>query len=175
MAQRLARPPRPAPHRGAAGADPSRRAREPWCLFVGVTPKFYDALDRPIRRTILGVGTLYYQCDLAGRRTLIQDWTGDTVYYTYDNRGLISTVHSPAGWTYYQYDPRGAMTKKVLPNATVTYHVYDAAGRITSLADRRSDGTAISTFDFTRDPNGNILTSLREDEHLTCGDTILKA
>ena len=60
------------------------------------------------RRTILGVGTLYYQYDLAGRRALIQEWTGDAVYYTYGNRGLISTVHSPAGWAYYQYDPRGA-------------------------------------------------------------------
>jgi len=72
-------------------------------------------------------------------------------------------VHSPGGWTYYGYDARGAVVRRHLPNDTCTYCAYDAAGRVTSIADRKSDGTAVCSFAFTRDPNGNILTSARED------------
>jgi RHS repeat-associated protein len=124
----------------------------------------YDELNRPIRRTIQGVGTLYYAYDLAGRRTMVKDWTDTAVYYEYDKRGLISRVHAPAGWTYYAYDARGAMLTKRLPNDTITYHTYDDAGRVSSIADRRSDGSAICSFAFTRDANGNITRSLREDD-----------
>ena len=42
----------------------------------------------------------------------------------------------------------------------------------TTLREEPCDGAPICTFGFTRDPNGNILTSLREDEHLPSGDTI---
>jgi RHS repeat-associated protein len=95
---------------------------------------------------------------------MVKDWEGTAVYYGYDKRGLITTVHSPAGWTYYEFDARGAATKRHLPNGTCTYYAYDPAGRVSSIADRKSDGTAITSFEFTRDANGNILTSLREDD-----------
>ena len=42
-------------------------------------------------------------------------------------------------------------------------YTYHPAGRLTSLADRTSDGTPICSFEFSRDTNGNVLTSLRED------------
>jgi len=41
----------------------------------------YDALDRVTTRTILGVGSLYYEYDLAGRRTMVKDWTQTATYY----------------------------------------------------------------------------------------------
>jgi hypothetical protein len=97
---------------------------------------------------------------------MVKDWTNAAVYYHYDRRGLISRVHSPAGWTDTTYDARGVFgppLTKHLPNDTVAYHTYDAAGRVASIADRRSDGTAICSFAFTRDADGNILTSQRED------------
>ncbi|RLC61592.1 MAG: hypothetical protein DRI48_10585, partial [Chloroflexi bacterium] len=122
-----------------------------------------DALNRPVQRTIQGVGTLYFAYDLAGRRTMLQDPKGGVVYYSYDQRGLVTRVDSAAGSTYYTHDARGALLSRRLPNGTCTYHTYDDAGRISKLENRKSDGTALSTFAFTRDANGNILTSLRED------------
>ena len=92
---------------------------------------------------------------------MVKDWEGATVYYTYDKRGLISRVHSPAGWTYYDCDPRGAMVKKVLPNATVTYHTYDAAGRLRGLLSRGG-------VDVSRGPSPETLPqdrNLREGRH----------
>jgi len=50
--------------------------------------------------------------------------------YTYDQRGLITQVHSDAGWTYYSYDARGAPLTRHLPNDTWTYYAYDGAGRV---------------------------------------------
>jgi len=81
-----------------------------------------------VARTIEGVGTLYFQYGLAGRRTMVKDWTGSAVYYDYNGRGLITRVHSPGGWTYYDFDARGAVVRRHLPNDTCTYYAYDAAG-----------------------------------------------
>jgi len=91
----------------------------------------YDELDRVTARAIAGVGTLYFEYDLAGRRTLIKDWEGKAVYYAYDSRGLIASVHSHAGWAHYTYDARGAVLTRQLPNGSCTYYAYDAAGRVT--------------------------------------------
>ena len=84
--------------------------------------------------------------------------------YTYHRRGLITRVDSPVGSSNYTFDARGAATKRHLPNGTCTYYAYDAAGRVSGIADRKSDGTAITSFEFTRDPNGNITKALREDD-----------
>jgi len=42
-------------------------------------------------------------------------------------------------------------------------HLACAPDRLATLEDRWNDGEAIQTFAFTRDPNGNITESLRED------------
>jgi len=65
---------------------------------------------------------------------------------TYDKRGLITQVHSGAGWSYYAYDARGAVVRKTLPNGSYVYYAYDDAGRLTALENRKGDGTAIATF-----------------------------
>jgi len=52
---------------------------------------------------------------------------------------------------------------RALPNGTATYYSYDDAARLSTLENRKGDGTPICTFEFTRDPNGNITKSLRED------------
>jgi RHS repeat-associated protein len=94
---------------------------------------------------------------------MLQDPKGGVVYYSYDQRGLVTRVDSAAGSTYYTHDARGALLSRRLPNGTVTYHTYDAAGRLATLENRKGGGSAISTFEFTRDANGNITRSLRED------------
>jgi YD repeat-containing protein len=78
-------------------------------------------------------------------------------------RAIIRRLYSSTGWARYTHDARGALLSRRLPNDTVTYHAYDAAGRVASIADRKSDGSAICSFAFSRDANGNILTSQRED------------
>lgn len=72
-------------------------------------------------------------------------------------------MYSHAGWAHYTYDARGAVLTRLLPNGSCTYYAYDAAGRVSSIADRKSDAAVISSFGFTRDPNRNITSSLRED------------
>jgi hypothetical protein len=95
-----------------------------------------------------------------------EETTAAAPKYRYDRRGLISRVHSAAGWTDATYDARGVFGPpftKHLPNDTVTHHTYDAAGRVASIPHRRSGGSAICSFAFTGDANGNILPSERED------------
>jgi YD repeat-containing protein len=124
----------------------------------------YDPAGRVIARTNSAYGgTLYFQYDLAGRRTAVADPKGGVVYYTYDKRGLITRVDASWGSTFYTFDARGALLTRHLPNNSSTYYTYDAAGRLSKLEDRWDDGAPIQTFEFTRDPNGNITRSLRED------------
>jgi RHS repeat-associated protein len=124
----------------------------------------YDPAGRVIARTNWAYGgTLYFQYDLAGRRTAVADPKGGVVYYTYDKRGLITRVDASWGSTFYTFDARGALLTRHLPNNSCTYYAYDAAGRLSKLEDRWDDGVAIQTFEFARDPNGNITQSLRED------------
>jgi YD repeat-containing protein len=124
----------------------------------------YDAAGRVIARTNWATGgTLYFQYDLAGRRTALADPKGGVVYYTYDKRGLITRVDASWGSTFYTFDARGALLTRHLPNNSCTYYTYDAPGRLTKLEDRWDDGQTIQTFEFARDPNGNITRSLRED------------
>jgi RHS repeat-associated protein len=75
----------------------------------------------------------------------------------------MTRADARVGPTLYTYDARGALLTRRLPNNSCTYYAYDAAGRLTKLEDRWDEGAPIQTFEFTRDPNGNITRSLRED------------
>ena len=88
---------------------------------------------------------------------------GSARCYAYEKRGLMTRADARVGPTLYTYDARGALLTRHLPNNCCTYYTYDAAGRLSKLEDRWDDGAPIQTFEFARDPNGNIARSLRED------------
>ena len=58
--------------------------------------------------------------------------------------------------TYY-YDDAGRLAGLTNFNGTVTSYGYDAANRLTSLENRKSDTTVISTYEFTPDGNGQVI------------------
>ena len=58
----------------------------------------------------------------------------------------------------YSYDNAGRLLTKTLPNGITTTYTYDDANRLTSLINRRSDASIISSFAYTHDNVGNRLT-----------------
>ena len=52
-------------------------------------------------------------------------------------------------------DLAGRATKKTLGNSAYTVYQHDVAGRVTSLYNRKSDATVISSFEYLRDAVGN--------------------
>jgi YD repeat-containing protein len=65
-----------------------------------------------------------------------------------------------------KYDDAGRREKLTLPNGAYTVYAYDTAGRLLSVMNRKSDGSVISSFDYTVDSVGN-----REDMTQVLGGT----
>jgi YD repeat-containing protein len=81
------------------------------------------------------------------------------------------SVTDPYGTTAsYAYTPAGQLLKRTLGNATLSYHAYDLAGRAVKMDNRKSNLSAICSFECTRTAAGDPVSILREDGGYTyCG------
>jgi RHS repeat-associated protein len=66
----------------------------------------------------------------------------------------------------YEYDLANELVHERRTNGTVTYYGYDLAGRMSLIQHRKSDGTLIERWDYTRDEVGNILQELRGSDSM---------
>lgn len=125
---------------------------------TGISRYAYDSLGRLAAYTNGSAQTVNYNYDAAGNLVSLT-YPGDkTVSYSYDDRGRLVQV---ADWAYrlttYQYDDLGRLVLVTLPNGTKAEYKYDNAGRVTELRNLRADGSAIATYVYTLDGNGNIV------------------
>ncbi len=105
-----------------------------------------------------------YRYDSVGNRVGMTDPDGGRFTYAYDSVNRISHMVNPQGdRTTYAYDPAGRRTVKKLANGTRASFSYDAAGNLTRLANLKSDGTTISSFDYDYDKVGNRTAVLEAD------------
>jgi len=131
---------------------------------TGRTTMGYDNLTRMTFRGNPESQNLYHEYDGVGNRTSLKDPDGVTVYFLFDAADRMQEVSSASysGWiSYYEYDLADEMVHERRVNGAVTYHGYDAAGRVSLIQHRKSDGTLIERYDYTRDEVGNILEQLR--------------
>ncbi len=92
------------------------------------------------------------------------DPDGGRFTYAYDSVNRIKEVVNPQRErATYGYDPAGRRTVKKLANGTRASFSYDAAGNLTRLANLKSDGTTISSFDYDYDKVGNRTAVLEAD------------
>ncbi|MCB9231091.1 MAG: S-layer homology domain-containing protein [Bacteroidia bacterium] len=125
-------------------------------------------------------GTLNLFYDLNDRLDYYTDYFGNTIDYSYDNNGNVTSIVYPGGtktvtyhydaksrmdwvkdWnnqtTTYQWLPDDRIDKVTYPNGTFCQYSYDAAGRMTGLTNKRSNNSVISEYTFTLDNVGNHL------------------
>ena len=99
---------------------------------------------------------IQYRYDSVGNRIGMTDPDGGRFTYVYDSVNRIKEVVNPQGErTTYDYDPGGRRTVKKLANGTRASFSYDAASNLTRLANLKSDGTTISSFDYDYNKVGN--------------------
>ena len=127
----------------------------------------YDAADQLIEtRSSAGGSTLGYGYDKAGNLAFVIYPNGQRVSYAYDNLNRLTTV---TNWlnqiATYTYDVAGRLVSLQNFNGTKTTYVYDNANRLIALENRRSDRSAIATYQFTLDANGNRV-GIVQDEPL---------
>jgi RHS repeat-associated protein len=131
---------------------------------VGTAAITRDAAGRQLTLTENGK-TLTRTYDLMGRVTSYTDGDGNTIGYTYNNVGLLSTLTYPGSkvvtygydaanrmtsvtdWasrvTTYTYDAEGQLTQTQRPNGTKQVRTYDAAGRLSTLTELGADGVTV--------------------------------
>lgn len=148
----------------------------------GGSPSFqisygYDVRDN-LRTMNDSLGTTSYDYDGANRLTSVTDPHGFVIGYSYDEAGNLTTLTYPGNktllYTYdalnrletvtidwlgktatYHYDTAGRLSEFDHFNGTWTSYGHDNADRLTNLQNRKSDASAIATYGFILDDNGN--------------------
>jgi len=124
----------------------------------GTTSYAYDSLDR-ITSKSTPAGTLNYTYDAVGNvASMSSSPSGVSVNYSYDALNRLSTVvdnNLPAGQntTTYTYDPASNLATATYPNGLQATYAYDQLNRLSQAS------TAIASYQYGRDANGNILTA----------------
>jgi RHS repeat-associated protein len=153
--------------------------------YDGVNSYEYDNNLRLYKIT-KGGKTLQYTYDGFNQITGIT-YDNQTVNYTYDNNGNVLTIVYPGNktvtYTYdnlnrmktvkdwnnrtitYNYLPDSRMQSVSYPNGMTATYAYDNAGRQTGKTIKRSDNTVITSYSFTLDNVGNIITENRTEPY----------
>jgi YD repeat-containing protein len=122
----------------------------------GKTTYTYDAAGRLSTQTAPAGKTITYTYDSVGNRATMVDPDAGTTTYSFDaGRRLSSLVNPLAERTTWQYDPVGRITTLTHANATRAVHTYNAAGWVTGLVNAKSDGTTLTSHDYTYDALGS--------------------
>jgi RHS repeat-associated protein len=115
----------------------------------------YDGRNLMTSMSDPATNRLTYTYNGAWQRKVLQTPAG-TFTYSYDSVGRISNHLNPEGYrATYTYDAAGREIKKELGNGTLASTVYDAAGNVTMLANKKSDGTIITSHAYQYDAVGN--------------------
>ena len=122
----------------------------------GATYYVYDEFNRLTAVYFPGLNPVQYQYDETDNLTRIVYPSGQAVGYGYDADNRLVSVADASGATTYGYDAEsGSLITKTLPNGLYTTYGYDADGRLTDVANRRANGSLLSSYHYTLDANGN--------------------
>ena len=116
----------------------------------------YDELNRLTSKTAENWGlTIRYEYDKAGNRTKMIDPDGGETSYMYDGNNRLVALMNPANEiTEFIFDLGGRLTEQRNHNGTVASYEYDVANRLLSLYNRTSNGTVLSSYEYTYNKNG---------------------
>ncbi len=135
----------------------------------GTTMYTYDRLNHLQSVKYPEISAISYEYDKTGKITKITYPSQDQVSYVYDSDGRLTGVTASSGTTSYQYDnTTNNLKKKTLPNGVSTDYSYDLAKRVTDVANKKSDGSVISSYRYIYDSNNNIT---QETETTASGTT----
>ena len=119
----------------------------------------YDANGRLVSYTNAFDATVGYAYTQNGEIAAITYPDGNAVCYEYDALGRMAKVTDRAGGeTLYEYDAQDNVTRVTRADGSVTTAEYDPAGRVQTLTNCDGTGAEVSTFSYTYDATGNIVT-----------------
>jgi RHS repeat-associated protein len=122
----------------------------------GRTTTVYE--DRNLLRSVVNPANkkITYAFDAARQRQYLIEPGGGHFTYTFDDAGRIKRLLNPySETTSWVYDAASRVLVQYNANSTRASYTYDDADQITRLANIRTAGTTISSFDYGYDPAGN--------------------
>lgn len=125
----------------------------------------YDMLDRTTRVSYPGNNIIEYRYDATGKRAQMVCPDGSIIKYSYNGIGqLVSITDSHDQLiSSYTYDDVGRRIRRDLGNGAYAVYVYSEAFRLTGLTNYSPVSGIISSFGYTYDEAGNILTMSTQD------------
>ena len=121
---------------------------------TGTTTCVYDDANRLTSESKGGTTVVSYAYDATGKKGLLStvtDANSRVLTYAYSVRNQLASVAETGGTASYGYDAAGNETSVTNPNATTVTKVYDDAGRLSSLTNKTSGGTTLSSFAYGYD------------------------
>ena len=123
----------------------------------GTIKRQYDALNRVTQYTDSQGNTIHYTYDAVGNLTTLTYPDGKIVNYEYDAANRLNKV---SDWsdrvTTYGYDRNGRLTTTTRANGTILTNHYDVAGRLLEQKDVDAKGAVINQYEYTYDAEGKI-------------------
>jgi RHS repeat-associated protein len=112
----------------------------------------YDAHDR-LTKVVDGSGTTEFTYDIASRIVSTKGpWTNDTITYTYDDLGRVTTMTPQGGETVTTaYDGMGRISTISVGGQTFVYNYTSPTSSLVQTLTRSSGGTATSYTYYTYD------------------------
>jgi len=152
-----------------------------WTDGNGTWARTYDNDNRLLTESFGGATQITYAWDAVGKKGLLStvtDASGRVITDSYNSRNLLSGVTENGATTSYSYDANGNETGVTNPNTTTVTRVFDNANRLTSITNKNSGGTTLSSFSYTyrnddrsatcTESNGDVLSwSYDAQGHLT--------
>ncbi|MFH1777330.1 MAG: RHS repeat-associated core domain-containing protein [Candidatus Omnitrophota bacterium] len=134
--------------------------------FISVTDNYgtiaygYDDVNRITSVTGPGYGDIQYTYDDAGNRKTMTDYDGNIINYEYNANDNLKRIKDSTNQILveYTYDALGRRIRSDYLNGTYTEYTYNDADWLTSVVNRHSGGSVISSFSYTHDDVGNRLT-----------------
>lgn len=112
--------------------------------------------------------TLTLQYDDGGRISSYALQNGQSVSYSYDTLGRLTSIQNSAGIFSYTYTGANPLVRRLTrPNGSFTDYQYDSLNRLTLLSNKTSGGTIINQYVYTYNEQ-----DLRSSETVTDGSPI---
>jgi RHS repeat-associated protein len=126
---------------------------------TGTTGNAYDPILGTLNKMTYPDGrTLQYGYDMQGNVTNLTDPFGSNLYYGYDSRNRLISVGSTLHDVDAQYDYyKNNLLKHIGQGNNVTSDFNYDGLQLSTLTEKKSDGSPLNTFSYSYDNNGNQL------------------
>lgn len=102
-----------------------------------------------------GTNTISYVYDAGSRRTSLTDQAGVTVTFEYDGANRLTKTSRGATWNAtYEYDANNNLISQTNPNGTTVTLGHNDADWLTSVVNKNSSATVLSSFTYAYNVDG---------------------